>query len=95
MKIRLEIANSQTHKLKLDPRNIPQSTFSISSPISKMDIVYHPGVNGSDPVVEFYPYTPSRSAGFAFLALFGIATIVHIILTIPFRAAYFIPLVIG
>ncbi|KAJ5107354.1 hypothetical protein N7456_004029 [Penicillium angulare] len=60
-----------------------------------MDIVYHPGVNGSDPWVEFYPYTPSASAGYAFMAIFGISTIVHIILTIPFRAAYFIPLVLG
>ncbi|KAJ5098760.1 hypothetical protein N7532_005761 [Penicillium argentinense] len=60
-----------------------------------MDIVYHPGVNGSDPVVEFYPYTPSATAGYAFMALFGIATIVHTVLTIPFRAAYFIPLILG
>lgn len=60
-----------------------------------MDIVYHPGVNGSDPTVEFYPYTPSATAGYAFMAIFGIATLVHIALTIPFRAAYFIPLILG
>ncbi|KAJ5635905.1 uncharacterized protein N7484_009218 [Penicillium longicatenatum] len=60
-----------------------------------MDIVFHPGVNGSSPYVDFYPYTPSATAGYAFVAIFGISTIVHIILTIPFRAAYFIPLVIG
>jgi hypothetical protein len=60
-----------------------------------MDIVFHPGVNGSDPVVEFYPYVPSATAGYAFVAIFGIATIVHIVLTIPFRAAYFIPLILG
>jgi hypothetical protein len=60
-----------------------------------MDIVYHPGVNGSDPVVEFYPYTPSATAGYAFMAIFGLATIIHIVLTVPFRAAYFLPLILG
>ncbi|KAJ6102874.1 hypothetical protein N7486_005301 [Penicillium sp. IBT 16267x] len=60
-----------------------------------MDIVFHPGLNGSDPYVDFYPYTPSATAGYAFVAIFGVSTIVHIILTIPFRDAYFIPLVLG
>ncbi|KAJ5653748.1 hypothetical protein N7490_000751 [Penicillium lividum] len=60
-----------------------------------MDIVFHNGTNGSSPYVDFYPYTPSATAGYAFMAIFGIATVVHIILTIPFRAAYFIPLILG
>lgn len=60
-----------------------------------MDIVFHAGVNGSSPYVDFYPYAPSETAGYAFMAIFGISTIVHIVLTIPFRAAYFIPLVLG
>jgi hypothetical protein len=60
-----------------------------------MDIVYHPGTNGSDPWVEFYPYTPSATAGYAFVAIFGISTIVHFVLMFPFRAAYFIPLILG
>ncbi|KAJ5740586.1 hypothetical protein N7493_000458 [Penicillium malachiteum] len=60
-----------------------------------MDIVFHPGVNGSDPYVDFYPYTPSATAGYAFMAIFGVSTIVHTILTIPFRAAYFIPFILG
>ncbi|KAJ5689925.1 hypothetical protein N7462_004317 [Penicillium macrosclerotiorum] len=60
-----------------------------------MDIVYHNGTNGSSPWVEFYPYTPSATAGYAFMAIFGIATVVHLILTFPFRAAYFIPLLLG
>lgn len=60
-----------------------------------MDITYHPSVNGSKPWVEFYPYTPSATAGYAFMALFGISTVIHFILMIPFRAAYFIPLVLG
>ncbi|KAJ9311431.1 hypothetical protein DTO271D3_8316 [Paecilomyces variotii] len=60
-----------------------------------MDFTFHPGVNGSKPWVEFYPYNPSLTAGYAFMAIFGITTIAHIILMFPYRAAYFIPLVIG
>lgn len=60
-----------------------------------MDFTFHPGKNGTDPWVEFYPYTPSRAAGYAFMALFGISTIVHFVLMLPYRAAYFIPLILG
>ncbi|KAJ5704979.1 hypothetical protein N7536_000668 [Penicillium majusculum] len=60
-----------------------------------MDIVFHPGQNGSDPWVEFYPYTPSATAGCAFMGIFAISTLTHIVLMFPFRAAYFIPLVLG
>ncbi|KAJ5171533.1 RTA-like protein [Penicillium coprophilum] len=60
-----------------------------------MDIVFHPGQNGTDPWVEFYPYTPSATAGYAFMGMFGVSTLAHIVLMFPFRAAYFIPLVLG
>ncbi|KAF4177570.1 hypothetical protein CNMCM8927_009393 [Aspergillus lentulus] len=60
-----------------------------------MDFTFHNGTNGSSPWVEFYPYTPSASAGYAFMSIFGIATVVHIILMFPYRAAYFIPLILG
>lgn len=60
-----------------------------------MDFTFHPGENGTDPWVEFYPYTPSRSAGYAFVAIFAILTIAHFALMFPYRAAYFIPLIIG
>lgn len=60
-----------------------------------MDIDFHPGVNGSDPYVDFYPYTPSATAGYAFLVIFGIATVVHLIMMFPFRAPYFVPLILG
>ncbi|RAK84194.1 RTA1 domain protein [Aspergillus costaricaensis CBS 115574] len=60
-----------------------------------MDFQFHPGVNGSDPYVDFYPYTPSETAGYAFMAIFGLATLVHFVMMFPYRAAYFIPLVIG
>ena len=65
------------------------------STVKKMDIDFHPGVNGGKPWVDFYPYTPSATAGYAFMAMFGVATVVHIVLAIPFRAAYFIPLILG
>lgn len=61
----------------------------------QMDIVFHPGQNGSDPWVEFYPYTPSATAGYAFMGIFGVSTLVHIVLMFPYRAAYFIPLILG
>lgn len=60
-----------------------------------MDFTFHPGVNGSDPWVEFYPYYPSREAGYAFMAMFGLSTVAHFVLMIPYKAAYFIPLVLG
>jgi hypothetical protein len=60
-----------------------------------MDIVFHPGKNGTDPWVEFYPYTPSATAGYAFMGIFAVSTLAHIVLMFPFRAAYFIPLVLG
>ncbi|KAJ5209663.1 RTA-like protein [Penicillium cf. viridicatum] len=60
-----------------------------------MDIDFHPGVNGSSPYVDFYPYTPSATAGYAFMAMFGIATISHFVLMVPYRAGYFTPLFLG
>lgn len=60
-----------------------------------MDFTFHNGTNTTDPWVEFYPYTPSRSAGYAFVALFGILTLIHSILIFPYRAAYFIPLIVS
>ncbi|KAL4928782.1 RTA1 domain-containing protein [Aspergillus undulatus] len=60
-----------------------------------MDFTFHPGVNGSSPWVEFYPYNPSLTAGYAFMAIFGIATVTHFVLMFPYRAAYFIPFVLG
>ncbi|KAL5044559.1 hypothetical protein BDW71DRAFT_98079 [Aspergillus fruticulosus] len=60
-----------------------------------MDFTFHPGVNGSSPWVEFYPYNPSLPAGYAFMAIFGVATLIHLVLMIPYKAAYFIPFILG
>ncbi|KAI0100978.1 putative RTA1 domain protein [Nemania sp. FL0031] len=55
---------------------------------------FGPIVNGTM-VVVFYEYRPSQSAGFAFVALFALATLGHIIYLFPLRAWSFIPLILG
>ncbi|ETS77836.1 hypothetical protein PFICI_09898 [Pestalotiopsis fici W106-1] len=52
-------------------------------------------VQFEDGKVLYYPYTPSRSAGFAFVALFTIITVAHIGGVFYFRTRYMIPLVLG
>ena len=44
---------------------------------------------------DLYPYTPSQSAGYAFVALFGIGAIVHLIMLVPLRSWFYIPFVLG
>jgi hypothetical protein len=51
-------------------------------------------VNGTM-VVVFYEYRPNKAASFAFMALFALATIGHLIYLFRLRAWYFIPLVLG
>ncbi|KAL4807882.1 RTA1 like protein-domain-containing protein [Aspergillus unguis] len=60
-----------------------------------MDFTFHPGTNGSSPWVDFYPYNPALTAGYTFMAIFALATITHLVLIFPYRAAYFIPFVLG
>lgn len=75
--------------------HLPLIKSSIKNSISIMDIVYHNGTNGSSPWVDFYPYTPSASAGYTFMGLFGVATVAHFIFIFLFRAPYFLPMIIG
>jgi len=42
-----------------------------------------------------YAYHPSRPAGWTFVVLFGLATVVHLVMMFLYRAAFFIPFVIG
>ncbi|KAH8597387.1 RTA1 like protein-domain-containing protein [Bisporella sp. PMI_857] len=42
-----------------------------------------------------YPYTPNKAAAYVYVALFAITAIIHTIMMFPFRAAFFIPLIIG
>lgn len=44
---------------------------------------------------DLYPYNPAQPPAFAFLALFGIASVTHFILMFPYRAAFPIPMIIG
>lgn len=44
---------------------------------------------------DLYPYTPSASAGYAFLALFAIGGFMHLVMLFPLRSWFFIPFVLG
>lgn len=43
----------------------------------------------------YYTYQRSIPAAWTFVFLFAIATITHLVLVFPFKAAYFLPLIIG
>ena len=45
--------------------------------------------------VVWITYTPSRGAAWAFLVMFAFASVGHFVLMCPYRASYFIPMVIG
>ncbi|KAI0517646.1 RTA1-domain-containing protein [Xylaria bambusicola] len=55
---------------------------------------FGPVVNGTM-VVVFYQYRPSEIAGYAFLGLFAIATLAHIVYLFILRAWWFIPFILG
>lgn len=44
---------------------------------------------------DLYPYTPSATAAYAFVALFGLGGLVHFGFIFANRAWFFIPLVLG
>jgi hypothetical protein len=45
--------------------------------------------------IPLYPYNPSETAAYAFLAMFGIAGLLHLVLMFPYRAWFPIPMIIG
>lgn len=57
--------------------------------LTAMDV----GFEDAKPV--FFPYTPSKEAGWAFAVLFGLATGTHTAYMFSMRAWYFTPLIIG
>ena len=59
-----------------------------------MDPIIEIAPNG-DIDITYFLYTPSKAAGWAFLVLFAGTTLAHFVLMFPYRAAFFIPLVIG
>ncbi|RSL61981.1 hypothetical protein CEP53_004904 [Fusarium sp. AF-6] len=52
-------------------------------------------VQFEDGKVFYYPYTPSKVAGFIFMALFAVVTIIHIAGVRRYKTNYFIPMVLG
>lgn len=44
---------------------------------------------------DLYPYVPSATAAYAFVTMFGVGGLVHLICIIPYRAWFFIPFVLG
>lgn len=55
---------------------------------------FGPIVNGTM-VVVFYQYRPNREAGYAFMVLFAIATLAHLVYLIRLKAWMFIPFLMG
>ena len=55
---------------------------------------FGPVVNGTM-VVVFWEYRPSNAAAYVFLALFGLATLGHLIYLLWLRAWIFIPFLLG
>jgi len=44
---------------------------------------------------DLYPYNPSETAAYAFVAMFAIAGCTHLVLMFPYRAWFPIPMIIG
>lgn len=44
---------------------------------------------------DLFPYNPSAGAGYAFLVMFGITAVTHLILMIIYRSWYFVPFFLG
>ncbi|KAF3020080.1 hypothetical protein E8E14_002459 [Neopestalotiopsis sp. 37M] len=44
---------------------------------------------------DLYPYNPSQPAAYAFMGLFGFAAVIHLLLMIPYRVWFPLPMVIG
>lgn len=55
---------------------------------------FGPVVNGTM-VLVFYPYRPNQAAGYAFMALFALATLGHIVYAVRLKAWAFVPLILG
>jgi hypothetical protein len=44
---------------------------------------------------DFYPYNPSNVAGYVFMAIFAVGSVVHLGYIIPYRTWYCIPFLLG
>jgi hypothetical protein len=52
-------------------------------------------VHFEDGKVLYYPYTPSKGAGYAFMVLFLFTTAGHIFGVVRLKTKFFIPLILG
>lgn len=52
-------------------------------------------VHFEDGKVLYYPYTPSTTAGYIFMTLFLLITVVHIFQVVRLKTHFFIPMIIG
>ncbi|KAK2931912.1 RTA-like protein [Fusarium oxysporum f. sp. vasinfectum] len=52
-------------------------------------------VHFEDGKVLYYPYTPSESAGYAFMALFAAATVAHLVFIPKYKTKFFMPMFLG
>ena len=55
---------------------------------------FGPILNGTQ-VIVYYHYRPHKPAAYIFVALFALATLLHLFYLFRLRAWYFIPLVLG
>ncbi|EHK19379.1 uncharacterized protein TRIVIDRAFT_24959, partial [Trichoderma virens Gv29-8] len=55
---------------------------------------FGPVLNGTM-VIVFYDYRPNQIAGYLFMALFGLASLAHLVYIVRFKAWMFIPFIIG
>jgi hypothetical protein len=60
-----------------------------------MDVQLITASNGTVIGAHYYRYQPSEGAGWTYLVFFAGMTLAHFILMFPFRAAFFIPMIIG
>lgn len=65
----------------------PDVTFPTEPP-------FGPTLNGTQ-VIVYYHYRPHKPAAYLFVALFALATLLHLFYLIRLRAWYFIPLILG
>ena len=58
------------------------------------DPPFGPILNGTQ-VIVYYHYHPHKPAALLFVALFGLATLLHLVYLFRLRAWYFIPAILG
>lgn len=63
-------------------------------PIFPSEPPFGPIINGTQ-IIVYYHYRPHKPAAYIFVALFALATLLHLIYLFRLRAWYFIPILLG